>query len=174
MAKVSFTKLGLSKNQDVKVVEFNGQGIEIKQYLPVNDKLQLISDVINASADDNNFANPVKVSVFTTLMILENYTNINFTDKQKEDPSKLYDLVVSGGLVKEVINAIPEEEYNEILCGIADSIEAVYTYRNSAMGILDTISADYSALQFDAENIHSQIADPENITLLKSIVTKFG
>lgn len=174
MAKVSFTKLGLSKNQDVKVVEFNGQGIEVKQYLSVNDKLQLISDVINASADDNNFANPVKVSVFTTLMILENYTNINFTDKQKEDPAKLYDLVISGGLVKEVINAIPEEEYNEILCGVADSIEAVYTYRNSAMGILDTISADYSALRLDAENIHSQIADPENIALLKSIMTKLG
>lgn len=174
MAKVSFTKLGLSKNQDVKVVEFNGQDIEVKQYLPVNDKLQLISEVINASADDNNFANPVKVSIFTTLMILENYTNINFTDKQKEDPAKLYDLVVSGGLVKEVINVIPEEEYNEILCGVADSIEAVYKYRNSILGILDTVSADYNALDLDATNIQKKLADPENMALLKQVLTKLG
>ena len=39
MAKVSFTKLGLKLNQDVNNVEYNGQNIEIKQYLPVNDKL---------------------------------------------------------------------------------------------------------------------------------------
>ena len=163
MAKVSFTKLGLSKNQDVKVVEFNGQSIEIKQYLPVNDKLQLISDVINASADDNNFANPVKVSIFTTLMILENYTNINFTD-----------LVISGGLVKEVINAIPEEEYNEVLCGVADSIEAVYKYRNSILGILDIISTDYNTLDLDATEIQQKLADPENMAFLKQVLTKLG
>ena len=174
MAKVSFTKLGLSKNQDIKVIEFNGQSIEIKQYLPVNDKLQLISEVINASADDNNFANPVKVSIFTTLMILENYTNINFTDKQKEDPAKLYDLVISGGLVKEVVNAIPEAEYNEILSGVTDCIKAVYKYRNSVLGILDTISADYNALDLDATNIQKKLADPENMALLKQVLTKLG
>lgn len=153
MAKVSFTKLGLSKNQDVKVVKFNEQDIEVKQYLPVNDKLELISNVINLSHEQNNFANPVKISVFTTLEILYAYTNINFTDKQKEDPTKLYDLVISSGLVSEVIKAIPEAEYQEILRGVADSVTAVYTYQNSVMGILDTISADYSALNFDATEI---------------------
>jgi hypothetical protein len=42
------------------------------------------------------------------------------------------------------------------------------------MGILDTISADYSALKLDAETIHSKIADPNNMELLKSIMTKLG
>ena len=41
------------------------------------------------------------------------YTNINFTDKQKEDPTKLYDILVSSGLVSKVINIIPVAEYNE-------------------------------------------------------------
>jgi hypothetical protein len=30
MAKVTFTKLGLTKNQDVKTIEFNDQVIEVK------------------------------------------------------------------------------------------------------------------------------------------------
>ena len=81
MAKVSFTKLGLKVNQEVKMIEFNEQTIEVKQYLPVNDKLALISNVINASADDYNFANPVKIEVFLALEIIANYTNINFTEK---------------------------------------------------------------------------------------------
>ena len=174
MAKVSLTKLGLKVNQDVRTIEFNEQTIEVKQYLPINDKLELISNVINASHDDNNFSNPVKVSVFTTLEIMYAYTNINFTEKQKEDPTKLYDMLISSGLVCEVINAIPEAEYHEIICGVEDSVNAIYTYRNSVMGILDTISTDYSNLNLDASEIQKKLSDPNNLTLLKDVLTKLG
>ena len=174
MAKVSLTKLGLKVNQEIKTIEFNGQIIEVKQYLPSNEKLELISDVINFSADDNNFANPVKVSVFTTLEILFHYTNITFTEKQKEDLVKLYDLVISNGLMSEIIKAIPEGEYAEVLCGIEDSVNAVYTYRNSVLGIMDTISTDYSNLNFDATEIQKKLGDPENMAFLKSVVNKLG
>lgn len=174
MAKVSLTKLGLKVNQDVKIVDFNEQDIEVKQYLPVNEKLELISNVINLSHDDNNFANPVKVSIFTTLEIMYAYTNINFTEKQKEDPSKLYDMLISSGLVKKIVSMIPEEEYHEILCGVSDSIDAVYTYRNSVMGILDMVSADYSALNLNATEIQQKLADPNNMALLKGILSELG
>ena len=153
MAKVSLTKLGLKVNQDVKNIEFNEQIIEIKQYLPINEKLELISSVINSAADENNFSNPVKENVFLTLEILYHYTNINFTDKQKEDPVKLYDLVVSSGLVNKVTDLIPEEELDEVINGVAQSVKAIYTYRNSALGILESISQDYSALNLDATEI---------------------
>ena len=174
MAKVSLTKLGLKVNQDIKTIEFNAQTIEVKQYLPVNNKLELISNVINSAHDENNFSNPVKVSVFTTLEIMYAYTNINFTEKQKEDPTKLYDMLISSGLVCEVINAIPEAEYHEILCGVEDSINAIYAYRNSVMGILDIIGQDYSNLNFDATEIQKKIGDPENMALLKQVLTKLG
>lgn len=174
MAKVSLTKLDLKANKEVNIVEFNGQSIEVKQYLPVNDKLELIGNVINSAHDENNFSNPVKVSVFTTLEIMYAYTNINFTDKQKEDPTRLYDMLISSGLVAAVVNAIPEAEYHEVLCGVSNSIDAVYAYRNSAMGILDTISTDYSALNFDATEIQKKIGDPENMALLKQVLTKLG
>ena len=174
MAKVSLTKLGLKVNQDIKTIEFNEQIIEIKQYLPVNEKLELISNVINLAHDENNFSNPVKVSVFTTLEIMYAYTNVNFTEKQKEDPTKLYDMLISSGLVCEVINAIPEAEYHEVICGVEDSINAVYAYRNSIMGILDTVGQDYSNLNFDATEIQKKIGDPENMELLKQVLTKLG
>ena len=174
MAKVSLAKLGLKVNQDIKTIEFNEQIIEVKQYLPVNDKLELISNVINSSADDNNFANPVKISVFTTLEVMYSYTNINFTDKQKEDPTKLYDMLISSGLVKDIINTIPEAEYNEILCGVRDSINAIYTYRSSVLGIFESISQDYEGLKFDASDIQSKLADPDNMALLKQVLTKLG
>ena len=174
MAKVSLTKLGLKVNQDIKNIEFNQQIIEVKQYLPINEKLELISSVINSAADENNFSNPVKENVFLTLEILYHYTNINFTDKQKEDPVKLYDLVVSSGLVNKVTDLIPEEELDEVINGVAQSVKAIYTYRNSVLGILESISQDYSNLDLDATEIQQKLADPDNMALLKQVLTKLG
>ena len=174
MAKVSLTKLGLKVNQDIKNIEFNKQIIEVKQYLPINEKLQLISSVINSAADENNFSNPIKENVFLTLEILYHYTNINFTDKQKEDPVKLYDLVVSSGLVNKVTDLIPEEELDEVINGVAQSVKAIYAYKNSALGILESISQDYSSLNLDATEIQKKLADPDNMALLKQVLTKLG
>ena len=41
MAKVSFSKLGLSKNNTIKSFEYNGQNIEVKQYLPIQENNSL-------------------------------------------------------------------------------------------------------------------------------------
>ena len=175
MAKVSFTKLGLKTNQDIKTIKFNEQDIEVKQYLPIQDKLNLISTVINYAHDgENNFSNPVKVDLFLALEVLYAYTNINFTDKQKEDFVKLYDLVVSSGLYAAIVQAIPVEEFYAISNGVDTSIEAIYKYQNSVLGILDSVSTDYSSLNLDASEIQKKIADPENMALLKSVLDKLG
>ena len=174
MARVPFTKLGLKKIEDTKNITINDQVIEVKQYLPINDKINIITNVIENSADDNNFANPVKVEVFANLEIMYAYTNISFTDKQKGDPTKLYDLLEENGIIAEVIAAIPENEYALLLGWIDETIEAFYTYRNSVMGIMEQISADYNNLSLDATEIQQKLADPQNLELLKSVMTKLG
>ena len=174
MAKLAFTKLGLSKNQEVKIVEFNGQDIEVKQYLPVNEKFEVISNIINRSADDNNFANPLKVEIFTTLEIISAYTNISFTEKQKEDPSKLFDLVVSSDLYEIIIHNIPSTEIKSLQDYINSTIDAVYKYRNSIMGLLENITADYRNLNLEATEIQKKLADPNNMQLLRDVLTKLG
>ena len=174
MPKIGFTKLGLKPNNEIQYIEFNEQTIEVKQYLPVEEKLELITKVLELSHDSNNFSNPVKVSVYTTLEIIEKYTNVNFTEKQKENPTKLYDLLVGNGFAAAVIKAIPEPEYDEILTGIKQTIKSVYKYQNSILGILDTISQDYSNLNLDATEIQKKLADPNNMELLKGIMTKLG
>lgn len=174
MAKVAFSKLGLKKNEEIVILHINGQEIEVKQYLPINEKLMLIANVINQSADDNNFANPVKLDVFTSLEIIFAYTNISFTDKQKEDLIKLYDLLEGNDIINIVLGVIPDKEYNMIRDGVMECADAIYTYQNSIMGILENVSADYSNLDLDATNIQQKIADSENIELLKNVLTKLG
>ena len=175
MAKVAFTKLGLKRKDEVKTVNINNNVIEVKQYLPINDKLALISRVINLSHDSsNNFANPIQVEVIGTIEIIAAYTNLSFTEKQKEDYAKLYDLLEENGITKDLIGAIPEDEYAFLIDGINDSVEAVYKYQDSILGILEVISQDYSNLDFDATKIQQQLADPDNLSLLKDVLTKLG
>lgn len=174
MAKVSFTKLGLKINNATKSIMVADQEIEIKQYLPINDKLELISRVINYSADDMKFYNVGKMEIFLNLEILYTYTNINFTEKQKEDVCKLFDLVESSGLLNKILDNIPETEIDFIRNTILDTVENIYKYQNSIMGILDTVVTDYSDLEFDAKNLNGLISDPNNLTLLKDIMTKLG
>lgn len=175
MARIAFTKLGLKKKDEVKTVNINNNVIEVKQYLPINDKLALISRVINLSHDSsNNFANPLQVEVIGTIEIIMAYTNLSFTEKQKEDYAKLYDLLEENGITEDLISAIPEDEYTFLIDGINESIEAVYKYQNSVLGILDSIAQDYSNLEFDASKIQQELADPQNLELLKGIMTKLG
>ena len=172
--KPTFAKLKLARNNSVKVVTFNGIEVEVKQYLPINEKLQLISNVINAAADENNFSNPIKEDLFGTLEIIYAYTNLGFTEKQKEDPIKLYDDMISSGFADAIIKEIPSEEYNALVNSINACTKAIYTYRNSLLGILEATVADYGNLELDATDLQSKMADPNNMALLKDVLTKLG
>ena len=175
MAKVSFSKLGLKKkNETVKVQLTDDIEIEVLQYLPIDDKLNIIAAVLNGSADQNNFANPVKIEVIGTIEMIKAYTNLSFTEKQLEDIPKLYDLMEQNDIINKIMSAIPTVEYEFIINGIDNTIQSYYHYRNSIYGILDTISQDYSNLDFDAQKIQKEIGDPENLELLRSVLTKLG
>ena len=174
MAKVAFSKLGVKTNQEVKTITWNDETIEVKQYLPVNNKLELISRVINLSADENNFANPVKVDIYFAIEVVDAYTNISFTEKQKEDVCKLFDSITSSGLFTAVKDAIPLEEYDNLYYDMNGCVSAVYSYKNSVMGILENITTDYDNLNLDASAIQQKLADPQNLELLKGVMAKLG
>lgn len=174
MAKLAYSKLGIKTSQEIKTITFNDQLIEVKQYLPIEDKLKIVENVLNYSAEDKRFYNTGKIEVFLTLEVFYNYTNITFTDKQKENQPKLYDNLNTSGLMAAVIEAIPEQEFLFLYKLTNGIVESIYKYNNSVMGILDTISQDYSNLDFDASAIQQKLADPENMEFLKSVLTKLG
>ena len=170
MAKLSFNKLGLKINQEIKTIEYGDNlTIEIKQYLPVNDKLKLMGEVLTAAMDQNNFANPVKRDVFTALAIIEYYTNITFTEKQKEDPTKLYDVLCSADLLEVITSSIPDKELKELYAGIDGIIVAYYQYTNSILGVLDNIKQNYSAQEMDISKLLAEINDEKSFDVLKQI-----
>lgn len=169
MAKVPFSKLGLKVNSDVTVITFNDYDIEVNHYLPFKEKTELASNIINYSVDDNGFYNPLKVKLYMVLEVVYAYTNLTFTPKMKEDPFKLYDTIVSSGLFEQIVHAIDPSDWATIQKDVWDTIENIYNYRNSAMGILEMISTDYSNLQLNAEDITDKLLNPESLSTLKAL-----
>ena len=175
MAKISFSKLGVKVDSTVETFVFNDQEIEVKMYLPMEEKLALVSNVLNECVEDAKFYNPGKIEVYLGLNIMYFYTNISFTDKQKENPLKLYDLVYSSGLLPKIRNEIiPFHELNIIDYTLDKTINAIYQYNNSALGLMDSFINNYDELKFDIDSLREGLADPENIGLLRAIMDKLG
>lgn len=173
MAKIAFSKFGLKPNTEVKTIEWGGQNIEVLQYLPIQGKLALIGRVVsNAHEEDANYSNPVKAKVFTDLEIIFEYTNISFTEKQREDLPKLYDVLSSSGLLDAIIKSIPTEEYEMIVKGIFDSTEAIYKYQNSVLGILDALKGNLEDIEnIDVDGVKNELHAVASLPLIKDLLS---
>ena len=174
MANVTFSKLNLKKKEEIKTINFNEQEIEVKQYLPIQDKLDVIYNAISKTEDENRFFNPVKLECYCTLEIVYAYTNIKFTDKQLEDETKLFDLMEENGLFDEIFSAIPEEESEFIMNGCERAAEAIYKFSNSAMGLIEHIVAQRDALSLNLDNFIETIQDPATRETIKALLTQFN
>lgn len=176
MAKVAFSKFGLKPNSEIKTITWGGQDIEVIQYLPIQKKLGLIGRVISqAHEQDANYSNPVKIEVYTALEILFEYTNITFTEKQKEDIPKLYDIVYSSGLWQAIVDAMPTDELDIVMNGIENSIEAIYKYQNSVLGIIDLLKGDMETIDnIDVEGMKQSLVEIAESPLIKEIVPLLG
>lgn len=173
--KIGLSKLGLKKEHSVTIIEWNGQQIEVLNYLPIQEKLDLISRIVNQSIDANNFANPARLNIFTILEILYSYTNITFTAKQRENFLDTYDLFMSTGLWYKIFNVLKENgEYEYIQYTTADIVNEIYKYRDSILGILESVQEDYKNTNMDITKMEEQLTNKENVQFLKDVMDKMG
>jgi hypothetical protein len=82
--------------------------------LPYEEKIELVSRIINLSIDENNYYNPMRIKLYLVLEVVYAYTNFSFTTKIKEDVCKLYDMLIQSGIFDEVLSVIGEDEWNSV------------------------------------------------------------
>lgn len=174
MAKLSFSKLGLKVDDGTFPVMFGENTIEVKRYLPLEDKVTLVQTILNETVDDNGYYNPMQLETFKVIEMTAAYTNISFTDKQKENPYKLYDQLVSTGLWGVLQASIPVSEKSYIEGKMQHLIDNIYAHRNSAMGILENLNVDYEKLDALSADIQKNLSDKDNLALVKDVLTKMG
>lgn len=151
MAKVTFTKLGAKLNTEVTTFTWNNAEVEVFKYISSKDKYDLINATIQKAKNENGDYNLLLLDIFFHLHLVYLYTNITFTEKQKEDELKLYDILKQSGLLDAVLVEIPDEEYNELYTMIAETRKDIMQNENSVIKGIKSIftempkNADYAA-----------------------------
>ena len=173
MVKVSLTKLNKIKSLDPIDIKIGEETISVVQYLPLEKNLTVMQNIIEqAGNNEEGFYNIVKLSVFYTIEMLRVYTNISFTEKQLEDPQKLYDIIVLNNIWETVKDSIPEKERDYIWDNTCALAREITEYNHSALGILKLMSDDYENLNFDVQEITEKLSDRTNLDLVRNLLTK--
>lgn len=165
MGKISYSNMKLKIKKDIKEIEYNGNTIEVSQYLPIEDKYDLIMATLQKS-EEVGYYNALKLDMYFHLHLVYLYTNISFTEKQKEDELKLYDSLKSNGLIDEIVKDIPDAEYNDLLYFMDKIIEDSFAYKTSVAGLANSIITDLPKQAEAAMKIVDQF-DPNKFQAVK-------
>lgn len=138
---ISYANMKLKPVTSTHKFEWNGNEIEVLDYLPIEDKYDLIMITLQKSLEDGYY-NPIKIDQFFHLHLIYMYTNINFTEKQKEDENKLYDSLKSNGLIDAFIEQFSEEEYNELYYWMMEVKKEVVSYKQSVVSLVQSLIND--------------------------------
>lgn len=173
MPNLSFNKLNAKVDTSIITLDFNDSTIEIKKYISIVKKIEFIEKIINKVLLENvNYYNPIEVEVLKIVNIIEYYTNITFTEKQREDIYKLYDILISSGLAKKIIEAMDKSELDIIDEFLYSALTNLYKYNNSAFAILESLNREYHDLNFDAEKIQQTLSsNSKELIALRDIMT---
>ena len=141
MAKVTYASLKLKADTSVNKFDFQGHEIEVLNYLPVEDKYDLVMIALQKSEEDGIY-NPIKLDMYFHLYLVYLYSNLSFTDKQKENESKLYDTLKGNGFIDLFLENMNETEYADLYTYITDYQEDMLHFRNTAGAVLQSVIQD--------------------------------
>lgn len=137
MAKISLNKLNLNKGTNTNIININDCEVEVKTYLPIEDKMSLVELVVQESME-YGFVNPVKLEKWFNLYFVYKYTNISFSEAVRKDEDALYDLLETNGVIDAVVQAAPDD-YASLFEKCEEYLDKYERYQSSAQGILTRV-----------------------------------
>lgn len=175
MSKIAFNKIKYPEDNQVqeKEVQWYDNTFIVKQHLSTDKKLKLIESILTAAVDEEyGYFNPIRLDLIATLLIIKEYSNITFTQKQLgEDFFKTIDKLDKYHLTDAIISAIPKEEYDGIIKALEECSVAIERYNCSAGGLLSRLTSRSDELKADFARLQDDLND-ENLELIKDLLTK--
>ena len=168
---LNLDKISYQDKIENKEITYDGQTFNVRSWIPMEDKLALIGNIINASIDDNTFYNPARLHIFYVMNMVKEYADIDFKEM---NIMYAYDLLDVSGLWDIIERYIDENEINFIKQNIKETITNIYAYKNSVLGMIDAMNQKSEDLKVDGEALQKVIGDPENLTLVKQILDNLG
>lgn len=157
---MKYSDLNLKTNTKTNVAILNnGKEVEVLQYLPIKDKIDLIEIALQKSRENGVF-NEMKLEMYFNLYLIEMYTNLEFTDEEKMNETLLYDELESNHVITDIIAAMNSEEYSDLISFLDMTRNNLTEYYNSVPALLQTFIEDMPANAEAASQIVDNF-DPE-------------
>lgn len=112
-----------NKKDNIKVVDYHGLQIEIKQQTTIQEKINLVASIFESAINRENglhLLNCNNLDVAYKIFIVQNYTNITLPKNAQE----AYDLLISSGLYDFIYDNIPIEERIRLETALDNHIDA--------------------------------------------------
>ena len=135
MSKISFLTINENCNT------FNlAPDVEVKvlQYLPIEKKNDIIQIAIQ-NCEENGTYNLLKLDMYFHLYICYLYTDIDFTDEEKGLASNTYDILVSTGVIDQVLAAMNKAEYDSLYDTLMQTLDARMKYKNTIASVINSL-----------------------------------
>lgn len=136
---MKYSDLNLSINNDTVITQTHGIEINVRKYLPIEDKIDLIEIALQKS-EENGVYNEMKLAMYFNLYIVYMYTDLEFTDEEKADEYKLYNELESNNIIISVLGAL--DEYEELFHYLNIMKDIKMRYKTSAAAMVQTFVQD--------------------------------
>lgn len=143
-------------NLSPKTVQLDGIEIYVKQYLPLEEKAELLGGIIlnSFNREDNQF-DFVLMEMLYSLSLIHYYTNINILDEKETPLVKIYDYLEQNNLFSLIFKSIPPSEINIINNFVKWSYDSQTNYLNS----LRSFISDSTNYKESSEEISKNLKD---------------
>jgi hypothetical protein len=136
---VKYKDLNLATNSEVKTISIGEAQINIKQYLPTDKKAAIVRNAIKGAFYDG-YVDEILCEAYLHMMIIENYTDIDFDDEEFGDILDIFDQLHSTGTLDVIVQAIDPAEYTYLVDYTNKSIQFANTYAQSYSAGIQTQS----------------------------------
>lgn len=161
--------VALDRKENIKLVDYNGLTVQIKQYLPITEKVGLVSAVYNSAKyedTDLNIISENTLDIAFKNLLVETYTNLTLS----KNPIESYDMLVDSGLYNVVCDNIPEKELLDLQQALDNHIITKQNEFEQNMKLEYIIKNAIDNLMFKLEDFVSSIPSTEEMKELPGIV----
>lgn len=159
-----------------KSITFNNTEIQVKQYLPIEDKLTIIESIISISFSEKEenkikYYNTAVRAIAFDYFLAKYYTNLDIPDLDEVDIYTVYDILAQDNLINAIKFAIPKEELEFLNFHINKRIKEEFRCINEEKTFLNVVSKFLNDINKSIPDFVKTIneLDPEKIETIKDV-----
>jgi hypothetical protein len=169
---MNYTDLNLKLNTTTRVISVADQDIHILQYLPIEEKNDIIQLALQNS-EENGIYNLLKLEMFFKLYIVFLYSDINFSQEEKNNMTLVFDTLESNGIINLVLSEIDDNEMRYLRETLTKTLEMKLKYRST---IASVITGFIENLPINAETAKNTLEnfDPNQFKMIINMAKELG